>query len=494
MAEDGGPPPKKAKLSREDLVQLSKEELIEKCCEQESVIKSLEAKVGSGDGNDELVSLRESEEKLKQQQSEATRRENILVMRLTSKEQDMQELLNQIKELQQAQNPSAAQLRSMLLDPAINLMFQRMKKEMEVAKEKMEQAQNDLAAWKFTPDSQTGKRLMNRCRVLLQENEELGRVIASGRTAKLEGEIALEKKFVEEMKTSQAETDEFLVEMDEDVEGMQSTIYFLQQQLKDTKDALEQLQAENARLKQVSAVAAAHTSIKQEADVRTGNEEALVQAQAQAQAQESSNMHMHTNSPTPAQQQLSSSGSGEKSRSHSPSEKVTNTQTTATATAKTNGCTGSMDTSQQQQQHVAMETSDAPVEVKKERTDSPSLEQQVWSLQCDNGEVAPSKRTPPPQQASLESNHQSSNNHRTTLSAADVTDGTDISSDAWSPQPSATKHTDDSTGGREEHSEQSATTRTAKHGLGIGETLHNGMIGTEDLAAHKQTVSEKMDV
>jgi hypothetical protein len=40
----------------------------------------------------------------------------------------------------------------MLLDPAINLMFLRMKKEMDICKEKLEQAQNDLAAWKFTPD------------------------------------------------------------------------------------------------------------------------------------------------------------------------------------------------------------------------------------------------------------------------------------------------------------------------------------------------------
>ena len=52
--------------------------------------------------------------------------------------------------------------------------------------------------------SQTGKRLMAKCRMLLTENEELGKVIASGRIAKLEGEIALEKKFVKEMKISQA--------------------------------------------------------------------------------------------------------------------------------------------------------------------------------------------------------------------------------------------------------------------------------------------------
>lgn len=54
--------------------------------------------------------------------------------------------------MKQAQNPSTAQLRSMLLDPAINLMFQRMRKDMDAYKEKLEQAQNDLAAWKFTPD------------------------------------------------------------------------------------------------------------------------------------------------------------------------------------------------------------------------------------------------------------------------------------------------------------------------------------------------------
>ena len=42
---------------------------------------------------EELVSLRESEEKLKQQQQEATQRENMLVMRLSSKDQEMQDYI-----------------------------------------------------------------------------------------------------------------------------------------------------------------------------------------------------------------------------------------------------------------------------------------------------------------------------------------------------------------------------------------------------------------
>lgn len=44
---------------------------------------------------------------------------------------------------------------------------------------------------------------MVKCRLLLQENEDLGKVIASGRTAKLEGEIALQKQVVQDMKKNQ---------------------------------------------------------------------------------------------------------------------------------------------------------------------------------------------------------------------------------------------------------------------------------------------------
>ena len=45
---------------------------------------------------------------------------------------------------------------------------------------------------------------MARIRHLLKENEELGKNLASGRTAKLESEVALEKTLVLEMKKTQA--------------------------------------------------------------------------------------------------------------------------------------------------------------------------------------------------------------------------------------------------------------------------------------------------
>ena len=91
--------------------------------------------------SNDVTGLRESEEKLKQQQQESARRENILVKRLTTTEQEMQECATQIQYLKQVQQPSVAQLRS-TVDPMINLLFLKMKSELEQTKDKLEQAQN----------------------------------------------------------------------------------------------------------------------------------------------------------------------------------------------------------------------------------------------------------------------------------------------------------------------------------------------------------------
>merc|ERR1712098_814241 len=183
--------------------------------------------------------LREMEEKGR---GETSRRAQLLVMRLTSKEAELQEMTATLAELKAAQAPSAAQLRQTLLDPAVNLIIQKLTKECDQLKKAAEEAQNELAAWKFTPDSATGKRLMAKCRQLYQENEDLGKMIASGRLAKLEGELALQKNLTEEMKKNQLEMDEFMAELDEDVEGMQSTIYYLQQQLREARETIAKLE------------------------------------------------------------------------------------------------------------------------------------------------------------------------------------------------------------------------------------------------------------
>ena len=51
--------------------------------------------------------------------------------------------------------------------------------------------------------SVTGKKLMAKCRMLIQENQELGRQLSQGRVAQLKAELALQKKYSDELKGSQ---------------------------------------------------------------------------------------------------------------------------------------------------------------------------------------------------------------------------------------------------------------------------------------------------
>lgn len=73
-------------------------------------------------------------------------------------------------------------------------MLQKLRTELQTTRARLEDTQNELSAWKFTPDSNTGKRLMAKCRLLYQENEELGRMTSNGRMAKLEGDFGIAEK------------------------------------------------------------------------------------------------------------------------------------------------------------------------------------------------------------------------------------------------------------------------------------------------------------
>jgi hypothetical protein len=131
---------------------------------------------------------------------------------------------------------------STLYDPAVNIIFTKLKNELKATKAKLEDTQNELTAWKFTPDSNTGKRLMAKCRLLYQENEELGKVISNGRLSKLETELALQKNINDELKRSHSEFEGIIQDFDVDMEGLTSTIINLQQKLKAADDKIIKLE------------------------------------------------------------------------------------------------------------------------------------------------------------------------------------------------------------------------------------------------------------
>ena len=81
------------KLDESAFNRLDRKELWSKWRKQDEYIDSLEAKIDSNSTKNDVTTTKELEERLKQQQIDACRRENTLVMRLTNKEQEVADLL-----------------------------------------------------------------------------------------------------------------------------------------------------------------------------------------------------------------------------------------------------------------------------------------------------------------------------------------------------------------------------------------------------------------
>ncbi|XP_044740325.1 pre-mRNA-splicing regulator female-lethal(2)D isoform X2 [Chrysoperla carnea] len=244
----------------------------------------------------EINNFRENEERLRAQHAESQQREKVLVRRLAAKEQEMQDVAAQMAELKTSQTATTSGLRSALLDPAVNILLQRLRHELLTSRTRLDETQNELSAWKFTPDSNTGKRLMAKCRLLYTENEELGKLTNSGRVAKLEGELALQKSFSEEVKKSQSELDEFLQDLDEDVEGMQSTIYYLQQELRKTKDSVAIMERELQTLRQPASNSTTTSTVAPSSHNNNNNNITVSSSQTVTNCNRSKTPDIHVNS------------------------------------------------------------------------------------------------------------------------------------------------------------------------------------------------------
>ncbi|BHF78954.1 hypothetical protein SprV_0602207100 [Sparganum proliferum] len=118
-----------------------------------------------------------------------------------------------------------------LLSPALSALYRAAIEHAKVTKTKLKQSFDDLTAWKFSPDSPSGKRLMTCMRQLLAKNEGLGRVNEADRLTALESEAAMQATCIEEFLKTNQELESVLEESSFDLEGLQSSLLILKQQL-----------------------------------------------------------------------------------------------------------------------------------------------------------------------------------------------------------------------------------------------------------------------
>ncbi|CAF0936401.1 unnamed protein product [Didymodactylos carnosus] len=235
--------PKRIRLDEDDIDHSPRARLIERWKEQELYIDYLEQRLIKIENFDDKQ--RESQTKLDEKSNECKKLKAMLNYRFLTKTTQHQSL----DQLRDVQVPSFTKLRQTYLDPAINLIFQRMRDELDACRKAREEAQNELQAWQFTPDSKTGKMLMARCKKLLEENEQLGKMVSSDNIAKLEGEISLQNRLLSEMKESQKDYEEIMQDMDQNMDAMSSTLLHMRRLLAEAHKQVIYLNDENTRLK-----------------------------------------------------------------------------------------------------------------------------------------------------------------------------------------------------------------------------------------------------
>lgn len=203
-----------AEMSQEEamsgLRDLDRQQLVNLVLSQKGIIHCLENRLNS------------DQERHRRELSRFSQNYNALKYRHKLKEIRIQDVMEQLKQFKDNQTPCYSRLRDCQMDVSSNRVFERMKEHVEECKTAKEEALHDMQAWTFTSESQSGKRLVARCKKLLHENEEFGKQVTSGNVAKLNAEIEMHKHCIQVIRKQEHEYDALLVEVDEELDTVTS--------------------------------------------------------------------------------------------------------------------------------------------------------------------------------------------------------------------------------------------------------------------------------
>eukprot|EP01083_Nonionella_stella_P145706 457094_1 len=180
---------------------------------------------------DIVLSLHKDNQSLAEQNNSLKARESELLFRLVQKERDVCALESRVKEAGAKLDKEMVKFRAQYMDPVINQNFRRLARELEEAKANLKLAHDEIKAAEFSSKSATGRQLIQKCRSLQEENEELGRQIAECEENKTLAKLALQQEYAKELNATLQESNQFVVELDEEVMSQQATINELRQKL-----------------------------------------------------------------------------------------------------------------------------------------------------------------------------------------------------------------------------------------------------------------------
>ncbi|XP_047333308.1 FKBP12-interacting protein of 37 kDa [Impatiens glandulifera] len=191
-----------------------------------------------------IQSLKASEESLKEQLDKSKKKEAAFIVTFAKREQEIAELKYAVRDLRVQLRPPSMQARKLLLDSAIHDEFTRLKNLMEEKDKKIKELQDNVAAVNFTPQSKMGKMLMAKCRLLQEENEEIGTQANEGKMHELVVKLALQKSVYSEVRSQFEGVCKHMEGLTSDVEKSNEMVLALQEKLEERNAEIDRLKLE----------------------------------------------------------------------------------------------------------------------------------------------------------------------------------------------------------------------------------------------------------
>ncbi|MCL7025394.1 hypothetical protein MKW94_011243, partial [Papaver nudicaule] len=135
-------------------------------------------------------------------------------------------------------------VRRSLLDPAIHEEFTRLKNLVEEKEKQVKELQEDIDAVNFTTQSKMGKMLMDKCKTLQKENEEIGTKASEVKIHELSTKLALQKSQNAELISQFEGLHKHMDGLTDDVEKSNEIVLTLQQRLEEKESEIKRLKEE----------------------------------------------------------------------------------------------------------------------------------------------------------------------------------------------------------------------------------------------------------
>mmetsp|Transcript_11257 Transcript_11257/g.33368 ORF Transcript_11257/g.33368 Transcript_11257/m.33368 type:complete len:194 (+) Transcript_11257:59-640(+) len=181
----------------------------------------------------DLETLRSSERRLQHELAQRRRRETSFMLRIAVKEREACEAQEALKRA--AVKPQHRQVETLMLDPAMAGEIRRLREELKASQKREAALRDELEASQFQSGSIAGKKLVQKCRELQSENEQLGKDVSEGRMQQLRAEVGMHKDYASEQRKSIGEMREWIEQLSDELEVAQGTIFSLRRELKDEK-------------------------------------------------------------------------------------------------------------------------------------------------------------------------------------------------------------------------------------------------------------------